>query len=208
MSSVIQKFNCIDKNIIRLCLDEYNSSTTYDTTTMNKLTPRECLHLLVPLIQSHCEYKITYCTGNFYKHSEPYLPHTDFKTFQKNEINVVIPLAYTEALPNLIIFDQEWHLDSVTWCMHLPVQYFTTNIGVKGCPFEYPVRNLTNENICDELYTHLNHYPKETLYGLSGKAYPFDIGSLILFDNRRIHATSKFKGIKTGITLRFKINYD
>jgi hypothetical protein len=89
--------------------------------------------------------------------------------------------------------------------MHHPVYYFESNIGVKGSPCEYPVEHLTNSDIEESLYSpYLNHYPRETLKGLSGNAYPFEVGSVIIFDNRRIHCTSNFKGEKLGISLRFK----
>jgi hypothetical protein len=90
--------------------------------------------------------------------------------------------------------------------MHLPVQYFRYNIGVKGCPAEYPVVGLTNKEIDNDLYiNYLNHYPKQLLRGLSGTVFPFEVGSMLVFDNRYIHCTSKLDGEKLGISLRFKI---
>lgn len=206
MIKSIQLSNHIDQKIINKCLVEYKSKKTYETKTMNKASPNECVELLTPYVQEIFDSKIKYCVGNFYKHSIPYLPHTDYKPHLKNIINVVIPLEYTESLPYLIIFDQEWHLDSTTWCMHYPVQSFNINIGVKGCPYEYPVQKLTNQKINLDLYKHLSHYPEDTLYGLSGQAFPFEIGSIIIFDSRKIHATSTFTGEKTGVSLRFVID--
>jgi hypothetical protein len=88
--------------------------------------------------------------------------------------------------------------------MDQPVHYFEFNTGVKGCPYEYPVKNLTGKYISSELYKHIDHYSHESLFGLSGSAYAFTPGSLIAFDNQRIHCTSKFLGEKLGISLRFK----
>jgi hypothetical protein len=204
--TVSQIFNSVDRDIINLCLTEYNNFGAYDTETMKKASPNNSISLLKPVIEKELGVDLIYCSGNYYKHSAPYLPHTDYKTYQDNTINVVIPLSYTGDFPYLVIFDQVWDLDSVTWCMHHPVLRFETNIGVKGCPHEYPIRHSTNHPIDNFLYeTYLNHYPKECLYGLSGTAYPFEPGSLIIFNNKKIHCTGKMKGEKTGLSLRFKI---
>lgn len=202
------KQTSIDSDVITRCLQEYNSHSVYDTTSMNKSPPGKVLDELTEICSMAYGKHLFYKSGNFYKHTDPYLPHTDYKTFQDNSINVVIPLEYVGTKPYLVIFDQEWPLDSITWCMHHPVQYFTTNIGVKGCPHEYPVSNLTGKEIDNDLYkNYLSHYPSRTLFGLSGNAYPFEPGSIILFDNKRIHCTSSFSGIKTGISLRFSAEY-
>jgi hypothetical protein len=200
-----QRFNVVDPDIISRCIEDYNSREVYITPTMNKTYPGNSLGPLQQIIENVVGRKLEYCTGNFYKHSIPYLPHTDYKSHKENTLNVVIPLSYTGTKPHLVVFDQVWTLDSVTWCMHHPVYYFESNIGVKGCPYEYPVEHLTDSDIDEILYKeHLSHYPKETLKGLSGKAYPFEVGSVIIFDNRKIHCTSNFKGEKLGISLRFK----
>lgn len=201
----LQKFNVIDSISISRLIDDYNSRKTYDTSTMNKTNPGESLTVIQEAIENTLGRKLEYVTGNFYKHTVPYLPHTDFKTYEKNYLNIVIPLSYSGDQASLVIFDQTWELDSVTWCMQYPVQYFTYNTGVKGCPHEYPVKNLTGKGIDDNLYNaHLSHYPKHCLFGLSGNAYSFEPGSIIAFDNRHIHCTSKMNGEKIGISLRFK----
>jgi hypothetical protein len=201
----IQYQNAIALDVLDEIIADYNSRDSYETATMNKSDPGKSLDALHKICEQLAKRKLEYVGGNFYKHSVPYLPHTDYKRYQDNTLNVVIPLSYTGTLPNLVVFDQIWDLDSVTWSMHYPVQYFSVNIGVKGCPHEYPVQELTGKPIDDQLYsTHLTHYPKPCLYGLSGTAYPFEPGSVIMFDNRNIHCTSNFIGEKLGISLRFK----
>lgn len=201
----VQKFNAIDQETIDLCINDYNSRDVYDTATMNKADPGSIIDVLKPKIEDCLGMKLKYAGGNYYKHKEPYLPHTDYKKHLDNKLNIVIPLSYTNSIPSLVIFDQCWELDSVTWCMHLPVHYFTYNTGVKGYPSEYPIKGSTGQDIDDTLYhKYLDHYPKNTLFGLSGSAFPFTIGSVIAFDNRLIHCTSKLDGEKLGITLRFK----
>lgn len=202
---MIQYFNIIKNEIISNIISDYNSRKTYDTDTMNKTDPGDSLFIIQEILETTLERKLEFVTGNFYKHTTPYLPHTDFKTYEGNYLNIVIPLSYSGDRASLIIFDQTWSQDSITWCMHHPVQLFTYNTGVKGCPYEYPVNGLTGIEIDNTFYTqHLSHYPKQCLFGLSGKAYPFEPGSIIVFDNRHIHCTSKMNGEKLGISLRFK----
>ena len=192
--------------MIKRCIDDYYSNSTFETDTMNKADTKNVLGLLTPIIENMLGKKLMYTGGNYYRHNKPYLPHTDYKTYEDNTLNVVIPLSYTNSQPSLIIFDQKWELDSVTCCMHLPVQYFRYNIGVKGCPAEYPVIDLTDKEIDNELYiNYLNHFPKQLLRGLSGTVFPFEVGSVLVFDNRYIHCTSKLDGEKLGISLRFKV---
>lgn len=201
----MQKFNAIDSSIISLCIEEYNRKESYETSTMNKADPKDIVELVQQSLENVLEKRLTYISGNYYKHTLPYLLHTDYKTYENNTLNIVIPLSYTGSQPSLVIFDQRWEQDSVTWCMQYPVQYFDYNIGVKGCPADYPVKGLTKAEIDNDLYNnYLTHYPKNLLRGLTGKPYPFEVGSIIVFDNRFIHCTSKLYGEKLGITLRFK----
>jgi hypothetical protein len=144
------KFNVIESTIISKLIDDYNSRGSYDTDTMNKAGPGQSLHILHEILENILDRKLEFVTGNFYKHSKPYLPHTDFKTYEQNYLNIVVPLAYSGEKASLVIFDQVWDQDSITWCMHHPVHHFTYNIGVKGCPYEYPVKGLTNKDIDNE----------------------------------------------------------
>jgi len=201
----LQKFNVIDSTMLSRLINDYDSRKLYDTATMNKASPGESLMAIQGILENTLGRELDFVTGNFYKHTTPYLPHTDFKTYEQNYLNIVIPLSYSGEQASLVVFDQTWPQDSITWCMHYSVQHFTYNTGVKGCPYEYPVSGLTGTGINDELYhLYLSHYPKHCLFGLSGKVYPFEPGSIIVFDNRHIHCTSKMNGGKLGISLRFK----
>lgn len=203
--TTVQHFNSLPNSVIQMLIAEYKSQGRYSTSTMNKAGVGSIIHWLHPILEKVVGKSLAFCSGNFYKHTIPYLPHTDYKSYQDNSLNLVIPLEYTGQQAYLIIFDQIWNQDSITWCMHHPVQYFETNIGVKGCPWEYPVVGLTNTEIDDNLHSSfLSHYSKNNLQGLSGVAYPFEVGSVIEFDNKKIHCTSNFKGEKLGLSLRFK----
>jgi|688.fasta_scaffold01693_14 hypothetical protein len=205
MMQTKQIFEIIDSALVQNLIDYYNEIGTYDTVSMNKAPPGKALDIVRTILEEQIGKKLDYVQGNFYKHNQPYFPHTDYKTYQNGKINVVIPLSFSSELPHLIIFDQIWELDSVTWCMHHPVKNFKVNIGVKGSPYEYPVTGLTGEPIDKELHKNfLSQYPFQTLFGLSGNAYPFSSGSVIIFDSRRIHCTAKMTGEKLGLTLRFK----
>lgn len=200
-----QIFDVVDRDTVNLCINEYYKNTVYETDTMNKADPGAIIELLKPIFEKAMGKNLQYTGGNYYKHTKPYLLHTDYKTHENNTLNIVIPLWYTDSQPSLVIFDQRWEQDSITWCMQHSVQYFKYNIGVKGCPSEYPVIGLTDQDIDEDLYEkHLTHYPRNLLRGLSGNVFPFEPGSIIVFDNRFIHCTSKLDGGKLGITLRFK----
>lgn len=205
MMDTIQKFDILPKTVLESLLDYYYSVGQYDTETMNKAPIGPSLNIVGNILEEILGKKLELTQGNFYKHTVPYLPHTDYKTYNPGSINVVIPLQYKVDMSHLIIFDQEWDLDSVTWCMHYPVQYFQVNIGVKGAPYEYPIKNSTKKEIDNSLYAkYLDFYPKHTLFGLSGKPYPFEPGSIIIFNNQKIHCTSSMPGEKIGLTLRFR----
>jgi hypothetical protein len=198
-------FNAIDSSVIKEVIDDYNSRNHYQTASMNKTHPGKSLELLETTLCNLYGKKLKFCSGNFYKHKIPYLPHTDFKPDQGNEINFVIPLSYIGEQASLIIFDQVWNKPSVTWCLTRPLTHFEVNTGVPGNPCDYDVGNLTDQEIDQDLYKkYLDHYPKECFFGLSGEAFKFEPTSVIMFDNKHIHCTSKFKGEKLGISLRFK----
>lgn len=67
------------------------------------------------------------------------------------------------------------------------------------------IDNHEDLNRLNNLYKkYLTHYPKNLLKGLTGNSFPFEPGSIIVFDNRFIHCTSKLNGEKLGITFGFK----
>lgn len=202
----IQTFNVINNKLLTKVIADYNSRPSYETLTMNKCSPGSFEELLTNICQEALDRKLKFCSGNFYKHTTPYLPHTDYRVDQDNELNIVIPLEFQGTTPYLIVFDQIWNKDSVTWCMHKNLIHFEINTGIKGCPADYPeVQGLTNLPVDDKLYGHLKHYPKSMLFGLSGNAFSFTPGSIIAFNNKQIHCTSTFIGEKLGISLRFKV---
>jgi hypothetical protein len=47
---------------------------------MNKASPGNSLLAIQEILENTLGRKLEFVTGNFYKHTTPYLPHTDFKT--------------------------------------------------------------------------------------------------------------------------------
>lgn len=206
MIDTVQKFNVIDQEILTQCITDYYSRNTYQTSSMNKCSPGSSEKILTDVCQRVLGKRLQFHSGNFYKHTTPYLPHTDYRIDQDNELNIVIPLEFKGTTPHLVVFDQIWNRDSVTWCMNKGLIHFEVNTGVKGRPADYSdVQGLTNLPVEDKLYEYLKHYPKDMLFGLSGDAFSFTPGSIIAFNNKQIHCTSSFIGEKLGISLRFKI---
>lgn len=189
---------------IQSLLDEYNSpaatATNDDTPTMKKANPGPAAEIIDKLMDGWER-----VGGNYYQHAKPYLPHTDHREEWKETVNVVVPLHTTDPNASLVIFDQKYHKDSVTWCLHADVIEFQVNTGVAGKPYDYDCEGLTNKPINDNLYEYIKWAPKEQWFGLTGNAYSFTPGSAIIFDNKYIHTTGVLQGIKTGISLRYKL---
>ncbi len=194
----------IPLNIIKLCHDEYNRLTKDDTVMAKAHPSEEIVELLLPYIEEHSGKKLIHRGGNYYKHSFPYLPHTDYEEVNDNIINAVIPI-WSDCEAHLIVFDQAYKGKyPVTWMMHHPVFNLNNHVALLGSPHKYNVDGLTDEPIDPVLYEYIDLYPKETLHGLTGSVHEFKGGDCIVFDNRRIHCTSNFNGSKLGLSLRFK----
>ena len=188
-------------------LDIYHSFDEYDTEEMAKAPVTEgTLDLVSETIRQCIGTDYKYVSGNYYHHTQPFYPHTDFKKEWVDSINIVIPLEdHTEGTGRLVIFDQEWHEDSKTWMMLHPVKHYDVNTALVGCPFDYPIVNHTNDKIDEYFYkAHLTQFPIWCWQGLKGNTYRFEENSIIIFDNKRIHCTNNFTGSKTGVTLRYK----
>ena len=204
-----QVFDAVPDWMIRDCIDDYDSKQKRWPGSMNTADPGIHVGKITKMVSELIGKKAEYRSGNYYQHDKPYLPHTDWFAHIDNNLNVVIPLRFDceEGLePSLVVFDQVWPYNGVTWCMHYPVLEFNPNTGVKGCPGEYPVKNKTDKPFDVDLYrNYLSQYPYSMLKNLSGKVYPFTPGSLIIFNNRNVHCTSYYKGVKLGLSLRFKV---
>jgi len=195
----------VDQKVIEDCIRDYYSNTSFRTKTMAKADPNVHINYFTQLASNILNCKLEFVSGNYYKHTIPYFPHTDYKKELNNPINLVIPLQITGSA-SLLVFDQQWLEDSVTWDMNYETtNELKTNKFTKGSPNSYNVTNKTGLDFDLNMHKqHLSYFKLEDLHGLSAEAFEFVPSKAILFDNRKIHCTSHFKGEKLGLSLRFK----
>ena len=169
--------------------------------TMRK---KEEINYFAELLDINAE-NVTLAT--FYKHIRPHYPHTDFH--EREISNIVVPLEVSDdSTPHLVIFDQVWNNSANTWVFDDKQARFTYNKELLGRPCDYDIQYSTKKEINEELYSHLDHQPKDYWHGLSGKAYPFTPGNVIKFDAKSIHATSNMTcEYKLGLTIRLDIPF-
>ena len=169
--------------------------------TMRK---KEEINYFAELLDINAE-NVTLAT--FYKHIRPHYPHTDFH--EREISNIVIPLEVSDdSTPHLVIFDQVWDNPANTWVFDDKQARFTYNKELLGRPCDYDIQYSTKTEISEDLYSHLDHQPKDYWHGLSGKAYPFTPGNVIKFDAKSIHATSNMTcDYKLGLTIRLDIPF-
>lgn len=203
-----QVMDLIPDHIIQKALEDHRSKqTNYPDMNIN-FPEQDIVEAITDYASEVLGRKVEHRSGNYYTHTIPYLPHTDWFSHLDNNINVLIPLEYDckpEAEPYLVIFDQIWPHNGVTWCMHSPVLDIPINIGVKGYPGEYPILNKTGRAIHPDFWwKYLSWMPYHLFRNLSGNAYKFEPGSILVFENKKIHCTSYYEGVKTGLSLRFR----
>jgi hypothetical protein len=199
----------IPKGLVGQLVKYYWSIGEYRTSTMNKADPGKALEWVLPYIQKI--YGVgEFLGGNFYRHSLPYLPHTDHQKEWGKSVNVVLPLHVTDTMtPFLIVFDQIWDGDPVTWTLDYPVTpgkiSSSTNSQFAGRVCDFPgIQRLTNRDMDETFAKEFLPRNRELYFGLTGRAFPFITGGAIIFPNNQIHCTSKFAGEKIGLSLRFK----
>jgi len=194
-------YDVLSEDEINKLLTEYNSADSYNTEAMKKVGPGPAVKIIDDLM-----YGYKRVGGNYYKHFNPYLPHTDHREEWGSSINVVVPLHTDDPNASLVVFDQCYNKDSVTWCLHFDVQQYQVNTGVQGRPCDYEeVTNLSDQPVSDELYEKLKWTNKEQWFGLTGQALEFKPGNIMIFNNNHIHSTGIFEGTKTGLSLRYKL---
>ena len=194
----------IDSNVIMECIEDYESYSEYRTKHMAKADPRVHIDYFTDIVAETLKEEVSFVSGNYYKHSMPYMPHTDYKKHLDNSINFVIPLNI-RGDASLVIFDQMWMEDSVTWNMNLPIPEFKVNTLTKGSPNEFDITNKTKDPFDSELHKkHLHYFDISLLEGMTADIFDFVQGQAVIFDNRRIHCTSHDVYEKLGLSLRFK----
>jgi hypothetical protein len=207
--SDIQMLDIFSPEIVEQTIRYYNSIGTYRSETMKKADPGDALAWIDPILRKHFPEIGEFIGGNFYKHKYPYLPHTDHqKQWGDSSINIVVPLWFIGSQPSLVVFDQTWSGPPVTWTMTYPKRdgeiSSSVNGQLLGCPGDYDIGNHTDDHVDYDLAMEHLQFPEDCYYGMSGVAFTFAPGSAIMFDNSKIHCTSKFIGEKLGLSLRYK----
>jgi hypothetical protein len=202
---MLNHYISVDKKVVEDCIRDYYSNTSFRTKAMAKADPKVHIDYFTQLASDTLNSKLTFVSGNYYKHTIPYLPHTDYKKQLNNPVNLVIPLEIT-GTASLIVFDQQWLDDSVTWDMNYKItDELKTNTFTRGSPNTYNITNKTEMAFDSNIHKHhLRYFKLEDLHSLSAEVFEFVPNKAILFDNRKIHCTSHFEGEKLGLSLRFK----
>ena len=205
--------NIIPKERINKHRKEFIQSTKRSPSGHNQAfaDPGAYLNAYDDIISKALGKRVKGVSGNYYEHVLPYYPHTDYNSKFDNVYNAAIPLILPETPVGLVVFDQRWENDSALWTMEhskkFISEFVSSTVDLKeGKPNDYDITNKTNKEIDDALYNnYLHHYRKEDLYGLSGSFFSYEIGDILVFDNKNIHCTSYFEGKKLGLSIRFKI---
>lgn len=205
-----QKLNVFDDQLIKRLHQYYDSIGVYRSPVMQKADPGKALEWVEPIIRKHYPNIKKFLGGNFYKHKTPYHPHVDHQLHWPLSVNFVIPIFVEGPPVDFIVFDQRWHMSPITWSMVQKVnEFFRNGFSItrpeQGIPGTSEIEGHTNTHIDEEFWkNHLDH-PHEYYFGLSGKAFPYVPGSVMMFETKHIHCTGKFNGLKLGLTLRYSV---
>lgn len=152
--------------------------------------------------------------GNIYKHTNVYTTHVDsFETHQM--INAMIPIYAppSDEQQHFVVFDQwvengfgqTWYGDRNDITAHGDFDY---NKKLAQTPYNDPrVYDKTEDDISHDFYRNYldaNCHKPEYFKGLTGAAYPFVPGHLILFNSNQLHTTGKLTSDwKIGLHINF-----
>ena len=144
---------------------------------------------------------------NYYYHKFSYLPHTDYQ--EKESYNIVIPLAMENKIGQqcFVVFDQIFLHSGRTFCGNIEMEEFVSNKLYRGHIKTEDATGLTNKSIPNKFYNKYlnNNYPEDLFWGLSGNAFEWIPGNIIVFNSRNIHCTGKMNcDAKLGLSLRFE----
>lgn len=145
---------------------------------------------------------------NFYKHNHSYFPHCD--AVEENAwMNIVIPIHqwYRFGDQKFIVFDQTWAGRNATWMGNFEFEGdFDSNKKrtQRPCDDEF-FQGGTGQPLPDEIWNHLDkkYFTQDYFHSMSGTAYDWVPGNIILFDSNHIHATGRMQStFKLGISIR------
>lgn len=169
--------------------------------------------ILTPILSKYMKITRGY-GGNVYKHTNLYTTHVDSHDPHQT-INVLIPIYTPDSNDNqhFVVFDQwmdngigrTWYGDRVDTATNTD---FDLNKKSSMTPYtDDLVHDKTNNDIDPLFYKTYLEYPKhkpEYFKGLTGTAYDFIPGNLILFNSNNLHCTGKLVGSwKMGMFINF-----
>ena len=169
--------------------------------------------ILEPILSKYIKITRGY-GGNVYKHSNLYTTHVDSHD-QHQTINVMLPIfTPTPGLPqHFIVFDQwmdngtgrTWYGDREDIKLNGD---FDLNKKSASIPYLDPlVHDKTPFDIDPDFYSNYLEYPKhkmEYFKGLTGTAYEFKPGNLLIFNSNNLHCTGKLTNPwKMGMFINF-----
>lgn len=189
-----------------------NSHLHYDTMGMTKISkPWDYVQdILQPVL-----YKIIPTDknlgDNFYKHNFPYFTHID-SNGNPNSYNVLIPLYVdNNEDQKFIVFDQYCtDYSGATWLGDIwkPEGDFSSNKKREFAYKDPTVVGCTENPVDAELYDVLrfDYRNEEMFFGLTGVAYDYKPGNILIFPSHRLHCTGKMLcKYKIGLSLRFEV---
>ena len=145
---------------------------------------------------------------NFYKHGHSYFPHCD-AVEEKAWLNIVLPIARFVPRNNqkFIVFDQIWTGKNITWLGNFNFDgdfYSNKKTNIRPCDGEF-FSHGTNQSLPDDIWQYLDqtYFAQDYFYSMSGTAYSWEPGHVIVFDSRHIHATGRMESnSKLGVSIR------
>ena len=206
--------NILSKEIINELLDFFNNNESlyHDTMGMIKISnPWNYVKNTLDPILSNIIPTGTNLGDNFYKHDFPYFTHID--SFDNpNSYNVLIPLFVEgEHKQKFVVFDQYCtDYRGATWLGDIwkPEGDFESN-KKRDFPYKDPtVVGCTDQPISDDMYEILkyDYRNEEQFYGLTGTAYDYKPGNILVFPSNQLHCTGRMDcDYKIGLSLRFEI---
>lgn len=174
------------------------------------LNDTEFFNLVTDIIQNRLGIKDHYeiVGDNFYKHGNSYFPHCD-AVEDSAWLNIVIPIKRFNpvSVQKFIVFDQTWSGKNQTWLGSYQLSGdFHSNKKTNDRPCDSELlESPTGEPLPTDIWQHIEqkYFTSAYFHSLSGVAYNWEPGNVIVFDSRHIHATGRMQSqSKLGVSIR------
>jgi hypothetical protein len=211
MHKIIENF--VEPELQEYLLGIFAREQHYNTQTMEKASlPMQdskfvdCINKIIQNATGAQDYVIV--GDNFYRHAISYFPHCD-AIEDSAWMNIVIPLRLENTISQqkFIVFDQTWQGQNATWVGNLKLEgdfYSNKKISERPCDSEL-LEYKTNMELPLDIWQHIDnkYFNRDYFYSMSGTAYNWAPGNVIVFDSQHIHATGRMQcKFKTGLSIR------